>query len=109
MRPARSCRRFQALVADLESLDRDLVVLGVERRPFPFAGPALGELPLQGRLARLVEERDGAGEPLGLSLDDLLAPVPQLSRGREAALEHDIGVLAQPRDLCDGGVPYPGA
>ena len=54
--PVGSCEH-EPLVSDLERLDRDLVVLGVERRALPLRRPALAELPRQRRLARLVEQR----------------------------------------------------
>ena len=90
----------EAFVGDLERLDRHVVVLGVERRALPLGGPALAEVPLQGRLTGLVEQLDGAGLALGAPGDHQLAPLPQLAGVGVAALEADLRCTSPCRAAC---------
>src|SRR5208283_1312761 len=55
-----------------------------------------------GRLSRLVEQDDRPGRTLSLAVDDLLAPGPQVGVGSPAALQDDVGVLHEPRELANG-------
>src|SRR5258706_16176152 len=114
----------QAFMRDLHGLDGDLVLAGVEIRPFPLADPAAEERPLA--LGAVGPDlRDGAAEAIGqhalpglgrdprivatasagLVVEEQLPPLVQLRIGAaEAALEDDVGPLGPPDELAGGGV-----
>src|SRR3954454_2462108 len=94
---------LDTFVSDLERLDRDLVRLRVQRRALPFGGPAADEVPAQHRLAGLVEEDDRPGAGIRLAVHYGLPPVPEGEVAGEAALEDDVRVLREPRELVRGG------
>ena len=53
-----SVGQFQALVANLESLDGHFAGFAVQRGTFPLAGPTLAEIPGERRIARFIEQDD---------------------------------------------------
>src|SRR5262245_17100388 len=73
---ARSGHRHegQALVADLERLDRELALARVELADLPLGRPAADEVPLRGGLEGGVELDDAAAGARHLALGPLLAP-----------------------------------
>src|SRR5688572_33274754 len=70
---------LEALVGDLKHLDRDLVRLRVQRRPFPLARPAVAEVPAHDFGALVVGQDDPAVSAVGIAVDDRLPPVPELA------------------------------
>src|SRR6476619_6404038 len=95
---------FGAFVRELEALQRALVFARGERRAGPLRRPGLLDLPGDDRLLLLVEEVDGgprlvldvvAAEPL----DNQRTPLPEIVGPDDSALENDVGVLLQTRDL----------
>src|SRR6187455_362172 len=90
---------FKTFVSDLERLDRELARLRVQRWAFPLGGPAADEVPAQHRLAGLVEEDDRPRAAVGLAVHDGLPPVPEGEVAGETALEDDVRVLREPRQL----------
>src|SRR4051812_18511080 len=94
---------LETFVSDLERLDRDLARLRVQRWAFPLGGPAADEVPAQHRLAGFVEEDDRPGTAVRLAVHDGLPPVPEREVAGEAALEDDVRVLREPRQLARAG------
>src|SRR3954447_25833241 len=90
---------LKTLVSDLERLDRDLVRLRVQRRPFPLCWPPAEEVPAQHGLASLVEKDDRPRTAVGLAVNDGLSPVPEREVAGQAALEDDVRVLREPGQL----------
>src|SRR5437660_2956014 len=97
---ASGCDELKSFVGELEDLDRDLVVARVERRPLPLAGPGLDDVPAQHLLVSLVEKHDRGRATIGLALDDVPVPVPELEVLRHPSLQRDIRVLGEPRQLA---------
>jgi hypothetical protein len=68
-------------------------MLVVDRRSDPLTRPSLEELPHDGGIAALVEQRVYAVEALDLPFDSLLAPLPEILALGKASLENDVNVF----------------
>ena len=90
------------LVADFYALDGHFVARRVHGRTFPFADPAVFEIPAQHVVVLFVLQDDGAVAPVGHAVEDVFVPVPKILVIRVSALQRDIGELAQPGQLSDG-------
>src|SRR5258708_18560029 len=65
-----------------------------------FGGPRLGDLEPRLVLALFVEHDDGDGDAADLARDDVLVPVVEIDGIGDAALERDVAVLRQARQLA---------
>src|SRR5450432_3025472 len=92
----------EALVADLDLLDGDLVAARVQGGARVLDGPPLIEAPGRDRRAAVVDQRDAAvgARLVGTLLDDLLAPLPDVEGLVDAALERDVRPLDLARHLA---------
>ena len=87
--------------------DGDFLV--VDRWPAPFAGPSFQELPDDGGLAALVEQRDSAVQALRLRWADVVVtglpvPIPEILTVGEALPEYDVGEFSYAEESTDRGV-----
>src|SRR6266545_1958270 len=94
----------QVLDGQLEGLHGDLVVLGVQARPGVLGRPRLPEVPAHHLGPVLVEQGDEALLAVDVALDAGQHPTPEADVTGDAALQGDVGQLAQPTDLADRGV-----
>src|SRR4051812_24930572 len=84
---------FDALVRELERLDRQVAGLGFEVGSGPLRDPRVEEVPAHLLLARAVAQHDRTMLALEAAVGGVLVPLPQLPVIRDAALEHEVRVL----------------
>src|SRR5680860_923238 len=86
---------LEALVAERDALDGDLVGVGLEADARVLLGPGVDDRVGDDRRALVVEHRDRAvlAGVLELAVDDHLAPLPQRLVLIDAALELDVAPL----------------
>src|ERR687896_221566 len=82
-----SVGELEPFVRDLEQLDRDLFVLGVQAGPVPLARPALAEFPADDLGALVVKQNDRPVAAVDVALHQPLPPGPEGSILRDTALE----------------------
>src|SRR4051794_17233378 len=90
---------FEAFVRQLQRLDRDVAGVGVEVRAMQLARPAVAEVPADLILAAVVLQDDRTVTAIDIAVDDALPPLPELGVLGDAALEHDVRIPRQPRQL----------
>ena len=96
---------LEALVRELERLDRDLVAARVERRAFELHGPRVAEQPAQDGLPLLVEQRDRHVAALDLAVTHRLPPLEEVGAAGDPALQRDVRVLREAGKLAHGVDP----
>src|SRR5262245_20124708 len=89
----------QALVADLEGFDGDLVGRRVQRGTGQLARPAAPEVPAQDFPHALVHQDDGPVGAPDRSVHRGDEPVPEREVAGDAALQDDVRELREARDL----------
>src|SRR5262245_45966189 len=94
----------EAFDGELQGVHGDLVVRGVEARAGVLGGPRLVEVPAHDLGPVLVEKGDVTLLALDVTADAVEHPGPEADVAADAALEGDVGDLAQPADLADRGV-----
>src|SRR2546430_4913353 len=82
---------LDALATDGQGLDRDVVALGVEAGPVPFAGPSVEEVPANLLGAGVIQQHDRAILALDRPGDCRAVPVIELCRVGGAPLQRNIG------------------
>src|SRR5262249_24077946 len=90
VRDAKSADLVDALVADVDRLDRDLVLPGVEARAAVLDRQAAAEVPDDRGTALGVEQRDRAVATRAFAGNETVVPVPQLGVEADATLERDV-------------------
>src|SRR5690349_3803394 len=98
---------FEALVAERDALDGDLVGVRLQAHARVLLGPRVDDRVRDHGLALVVEHRHGAvlAGFLELAVDDQLAPVPERLVLIDAALELDVAPLGVAHRLDHVGTP----
>ena len=96
---------LEALVGELEGLDRDLVAARVERGALDLHGPRVAEQPTHDGLPLLVEQRDRHVAALNLAVTHRLPPLEEVGAAGDAALQLDVGELGEAGKLARGVDP----
>src|ERR1700746_1480804 len=71
-------REFDPFVTDLDALNGYVVAGGIHGWPFPFADPAILEIPAEHVVVLFVLENNGAIAAIGDAVEDVLVPLPKI-------------------------------